>query len=413
MVVNEIYTVNIDKLIEAYKNTDNTSFGYKSNEFFENTQITLRVSKIQGIELIFLRKFCPSMIVISGRESFISQKKISLNLLSFNEAKTDEEIKMQNELKKLSDMVYTLSNNLYSKEKNDDNLDCLDCGSMQFEALLTFKGMNIVSLLDTLPELTLFNRTENRFYEIDSKAFKNMIIKQFFVNFFNFMENYLSCIDTLTDVSFSMKYFSPALGASLSFVRSSFGSVSTNECNNANDFRIKLNSKINVPIDNLKNIGYNINDDISYHFSIRSTMKVFTLFMAYSNLVYHFEDLKTISGVRPTSVNPVQNDMLEGIFSQVVNELDSYRLETLKKLSEEENRTTPGKRRTNPVHYKRLELYEFIPKSALICFMIHGTKKEINDFLNKVQTAGVYPYIKDLTGTINDSINLIEYLISE
>jgi len=411
----------ITRLIDAYKlamnRNDKLTFGCKSESFFENCEISIILSDVKGIELITLRKFCPSMIVIDADNSTFTSfpKPITNVVLRQGATKTPEDEVRESELDKLSEALPSLYNFIINtsgikKDANDCDRDAdfyklfgmFDIGSYRFKVIARFEGVSILSLLDAFPEYTLFKQRERVFIEEGSKEFENLCGQRFVKNFYNYMEKMLSGIDILSDVRFNdefLKYVDNKNICSCTHIKNSFTELKMSDYNT----HVDLIRDMKTLSTDSKFIGYEVNldEDMTYHFAISSTIENLLKFLSFSNLVYYYADLKTIVGCNSEFTLPlnISSDM-QVVFADAIARLDEWRLAALKQLTLEEKSDIKNK----ITHYSRLELYNFIPRGAIIKFMVRGTKKDFEKFVDVVNSKPNY-LDNDMKTIINIILN--------
>jgi hypothetical protein len=121
--------------------------------------------------------------------------------------------------------------------------------------------------------------------------------------------------------------------------------------------------------------------------------------------------LKAVIGVASEYKVPEQIHAFQEIYAEAVSALDNYRLNTLKELTAEEKSSNKNKK----VHFRRLELYEFMPRTAKTSFMIRGTKHEILNLLNHLEgmNEAYSDELKNISTNIKKSITLVDYFTSK
>lgn len=392
MKINKVSSSGIHRLIDAYKesmnNPNSIMFKGKSDSYFENMEISLFLSDIKGAELIALKKFCPSLIVLNDKSytAFTATpKKITNSVLRVVGNKTHDDEVREEELSTLGNKLVSLHN--YVKKglvgidgvHESDIFPMYDIGSYRFKAIARFEGVNILSLLDAFPEYKLYKQTKKEFIEEGTKEFENLCAKQFVTNFFSKMEDIYASVDILTDVMFnkefldSLNYYNSCM---CTHIRNPYEEIRMMNYNNPNEL---INVLRSIRVDSLDD-GYYINtsSDFIYHFAAETSIEVFLYFLAYTDLVYYYTDLKTIAGVESNVYAPdCLNEEQRVVYLDSIKALDDWRLKALKALTEEE-------KSSKQVHYSRLELYNFIPRGSRIKFMIKGTYEELNKGISNI-----------------------------
>ena len=220
MRINKVTSSGLNRLLEAYKSTmvDNhiqnkmMTFSSKSNEFFETLEVSLFLSEIKGIELLALRRFCPSLIILDndGKSFTDAPKQIKDDVLRVPKNKTEEDKNREKELNTLSETLPSYLKYLTSSFNIDNPVNLygmFDIGSYRFKAIARFEGVAIVSLFDAFPEHKLFDKSTGGFFDEGSKGLENLCAKQFVKNFYQHLDSSLGVCDVLTDVRFMEEFF--------------------------------------------------------------------------------------------------------------------------------------------------------------------------------------------------------------
>lgn len=421
MRITRIESYGMDKLISGYKDFQNDveyiKYGKKLSQFFENSEIILYLSDIKGIELLTLRRFCSSMIVVdSDGSSFDFVAPINSDILRFRIVRYDDEKIPSDKLTEVSSKIiknYGILKKKLPSDKKDFRhwiaSQCCDCGSYRFKVVARFEGVNITSLLSAFPETVFKIEGTSNFVDPFSKDMETLIAKKFITNFYNYMEETLSHVDTLTDVQFNRCYFNGIDDGecTLSHIRTPYGFIDWSSIVSSSDFVKKLL----IIFGESDSAGYTINllKDFTYHFRIRSTMESLIIFSAFSNLVYYYEDLKLLNGQKsniPENTKTMSED-IHSLYVDTVDLLDTYRLDIVKKLHKEEKDKTK-------IHYNRIETYEFIPRSAYISFMIHGTGRDILKFIDDIYSVEIHTNEMDeIVSSLKNIIDLTQTVIAK
>lgn len=421
MKITSVTSYGINELIEAYKSGRDQGrvFMSKSNLYYENCEIRMVFQDVKGIELLILRRFCTSLTncsLSSANNPFTSFFKIGNSVLSPQTKDTLESIQYKQELEELSAEIFQncrmMSNVENSKPDNErlyTYLGASDVGSLRFKVIGRFQGSDILNILDAFPESTLYIEQRHEFVDPDSTEFTNICIKKFIANFFSLMEKSLSAVDLLTDVSFNRNYFNSLddtkTWAQITHIRTPYGDIpfqhlsSQEESNKICDSIMKSKKAFN---------GYGEMDlsEVIVHMAISAPMYILIAISAISNLVYYYQDLKTVIGVNSHIELPGGIDDISATFINTISKLDKYRLDTLKILTEEEKSygaRNKGETDYKKIHFNRIELYEFIPREAQVKFMIRGTVNELknlSDSLYHIFTNNETHPIPEKVGTI-------------
>jgi hypothetical protein len=421
MKITKVVSSGVDKLIDAYRSagSDRTSFSTKAYQFFENIEIDLYISDVKGIELLMLRKFCGSIFILNTEKAFTSlPSDISKSVLSFDHPSTQAEQTMIDNLNNLSNSLRSYYRLLLkdNSEIGHDGYGMFDCGSLRFKIVARFIGVNIVPLLDAFPDSTLWSKKLEDFVDPNTPDFDNLCVKKFIQNFFDFVESNLSAVDIMTDVKMQENFFydfdkDADEKVRCTEIRTPLMIFDMSKLNSVQDMTKAfdvLRGEMNYNgISNFKNID----DEITFHFAIHGSMETLIAFHAYSNLVYYYKDLKAVIGVASEYKVPEQIHAFQEIYAEAVSALDNYRLNTLKELTAEEKSSNKNKK----VHFRRLELYEFMPRTAKTSFMIRGTKHEILNLLNHLEgmNEAYSDELKNISTNIKKSITLVDYFTSK
>lgn len=418
MKINKVTSSGMQKIIDGYKATlngyDRMTYGCRAETFFENAEISLFLSDVKGIELIVLRRFCPSMITIDDTTFFKSPEKITTVCLKSSSPKTQDDIKRENELIDLSNKISSLYNFIVKREKDLLDINTLaDIGSLRFNVIARFDGVNILSLLDAFPENILFIRKLRDFATEGSSEFDNICGQQFVRNFYSFMEKILSGIDLLTDVRFDEEYFKILRNGKLiecTHIRNPIAELPISEYSSASE--LISNLQMIKAESSYRQYKINLKNDLSYHFCVDGSMETLLFFLAHTNFVQYYSDLKSITGVssRYNIPDSLYLDETRVTFTDAVEALDSWRLNALSQLTKEEKAKAENKNITT--HYNRLELYNFIPRVARIRFVIHGTESEFLNFFESLEsknsTTPLYKKeVEDILSYIKNELKLI------
>ena len=410
MKILKVTSSGMNRLIDAYKTmreeNNSMKFGSKSSEFFENMEISLVLSELKGIELLVLRKFCPSLIVLdSDNTTFINEpKKITTTVLRTGNIPTNEDKVREHDLLTLSDKIFSIYKFIKNTNPEKDSSDLygmFDIGSYRFKAIARFEGVNVISLLNAFPEFVLYNNKTSAFMEEGTKEFENLCGQQFIMNFYSYMNDALLSFDVAVDSEFDKHFLSFASKnnkAVCTHVRNPIAEISMLSYENSTELirdirAIKADSRfIDYPMDTT--------NSLVYHFAICASVDTLLKFLSFSNTVYYYNDLKGVAGNKTEPDLPTDINKESGIsFLDACNALDDWRIEAFKN-SETEDRTL-GKNAIK--HYSKLELFNFIPRAAQIKFMIRGTSIELKSFIDKMNREK-YVYVNDELKTIFNTI---------
>lgn len=418
MKILKVTSSGVNRLIDAYKTMreENKSmkFGSKSSEFFENMEISLVLSDLKGIELLVLKKFCPSLIVLDNdNTTFINEpKKITTTVLRTGNIPTNEDKARESELLTLSDKIFSIFKfirNTNPEKESSDLYGMFDIGSYRFKVIARFEGVNIISLLNAFPEYVLFNNKTSSFMEEGTKEFENLCGQQFIMNFYSYMNDALSSFDVAVDSEFDKHFLSFASknnNVVCTHIRNPIAEINMLSYENSTELirdirAIKADSRfIDYPMDK--------EDSLIYHYAICSSVDTLLKFISFSNTVYFYSDLKGVAGNKTEPDLPSDINTESAIsFLDACEALDNWRIEAFKN-SETEDRTL-GKNAIK--HYSKLELFNFIPRGAQIKFMIRGTSKELKAFIDKMNREK-YVYVnfelKSIFDIIENNIKLMD-----
>lgn len=421
MRFNAVYSTGIDKIINGFLSTKNSKdrlvYGSKSTEFFENCEITLLISDLKGIELLVLKRFCSSVIVL--QDNFTSAAAIGSEILKYQKVDESTPQKVRNvalryieEHKEFTSAVNSLHR--YYREPNISNLfpSPLPCNTLRFKVLARFEGAGIMGLLDAFPESVLYLKKEGRFVDPNTKEFGNLIVQRFITNYFNFFRNKLKAVDVLTDVQFETEFgvrVDKDNPISCMYISTPIGNIEMGSVESFEDFESDM-KKItgDMKYHNIK--PEILKDSVIYHFAIYGSMEDLLVFMAYSNLVYHHDDLKTIAGTRSVyqtieNINTAKNVLEFSSYQKnIIDRVDKYRLDVAATIRKEEETTKTS-------NFNRIDIYEYIPRASMLKFYIHGTASQLNDFIDIVTSRELdagYKFDKPMFETIANTILLTE-----
>ena len=424
MRFNAVYSTGIDKIINGFLSTKNSKdrlvYGTKSTEFFENCEISLLISDLKGIELLILKRFCSSIIMLE--DNFTSASAIGTEILKYQKVDDNTPQKVRNVASKYIDDHKEFTGaiyNLYKYYKKTTKLSDIfpnpfPCNTLRFKVLARFEGAGIMALLDAFPESVLYLKKESRFVDPNAKEFGNLIVQRFITNYFNFFRNKLKAVDILTDVQFETEFgcrVDKDNPISCMYISTPIGNIEMCNMESFDDFESDM-KKITGDMKYHHIDPKILKDSAIYHFAIYGSMEDLLVFTGYSNLVYHYDDLKTIAGTRTVyqTMENVDSDNSKEILDfndyrkNIIDRIDKYRLDVAATIRKEEESTKTS-------NFNRIEIYEYISRSSMLKFYIHGTAAQLNDFMNIVNSKGLdsgYKFNPPMFDIISNTITLTE-----
>ena len=399
MRIVKVTSNSINRLVDSYKNSRDLSFGQKANSFYENVEICFYLTNLKGIEVLFLKSFCSSSIIFDSSNTsafFKTPEPITGDVVLPIPPKAvmnEEDKKRKKDIEILRDSLLSYHNYLITNQgvrKEDPNyFGMFDIGSYRFDAIARFSGIDILSLFNAFPEFTLRKKNvKGEYYEEGTKEFENYCAKLFVQEFYSYINKTLAPRDILTDVRFEdefLKLVNTSAKCVCTHIRNPIKELKMCNYNNSKE----LIYDANYIKSEASHYNYDINkdDDLIYHFAISGTMETLIKFLSFTNVVYYMTDLKTIVGTETKYELPFEIRDKVGvatIYNDAIKALDKYRLNILKEISIEES----TKNQKQKMHYSKLEVYNLIPRSSNIKFMIKGTKNELTKVLNTLESKG-------------------------
>ncbi len=421
MRIANVHQSGLERLVETYRRTrsmeDKMTFRSKSNSFFENMSISLKLCNVKPIELIYLRKFCGKLIFLGGENAFEKEPVVmGKECLVVPKIRT-EEFSKRDEF--LNDTIATVEGNRkylltkYPELLEDGKMNkSMPIGSIRFDIMAIFEGINILAILDAFPEYTLVDPKTKDYYDLESKAFVNFIASSFVEKFYSYIKSDLVQKDIVTDVRFDEEFLSHVdinNPITLTHIKTPYNEINWFKCESFNDLSYMVSDlKVKIKKDAMDSFYHK--EDLTCYYALSTSMNTFLKFLLIPNLVFYHTDLKVLVGTNSTIKYPesIPDDgteidsnlfLIKGIFSDNVKALDKFRLDALseiKKYNESKNKETST---SLFCPYVETELYNFIPRSSNIKFMIRGTIEEINSALEK---------LKDIFD--KDEMEIVEYI---
>lgn len=409
MRVMQVTSYGIDTLIHGYiQSIDENNpmyYSYKKEQFFENCEIMMRIEDIRGMEFIMIKKFCPNITVLNIEDAMTSYSPLDNYALSlplsgepdetFNAAaKKIKDVELS--FSSTEDFIHRIANDRGETIEEHPLIKARDIGSMRINIIARFEGPAIMMLLSPFPE-TKLRRKNREWIEANTTDFANTCIREFRKNFYDMMETKLGSVDVLTDVQFNQNYFlylsKNTMDAECIAIRSPYGYINVTEARTSAQLVKESESLLNQ---NKTIITDEITDnDVSVHFAVVSDITTMMIFMALSNLVYYHEDFKAIAGVESVLNIPENlNSDNAQLFANAAKNLDTLRLDFSKQLTDEEKeqkKVYKTAEPSKPVHFKRIALYEYIPRTARIRYTIRGTLADIRSFVEKAGRLEIVP----------------------
>ena len=426
MRIANVYQSGLERLIETYRRTinmeDKMTFRSKSNSFFENMNISLKLCNVKPIELIYLRKFCSKLIFLGNENTFEKEPVVmGKECLVVPKIRTDEFSKRD---AFLDDTIATIEGNrkyLLTKYPDlllDGKMDkSMPIGSIRFDIMAIFEGVNIVAILDAFPEYTLRDTKTRDYFDLESKAFVNFIASSFVEKFYSYIKSDLAQKDIVTDVRFDEEFLSHVdtnNPIALTHLKTPYKEINWLSCESFNDLTYMVAElKTNIKKDTMSSFSHK--EDITCYYALSTSMNTFLKFLMVPNLVYYHTDLKVLVGT-PTTIkypesipddsNGSQLDsnlfLIKGIFFDNVKALDKFRLDALSEIKKYNESKNKESNTSLFCPYVETELYNFIPRSSNIKFMIRGSIDEIDSALGKMK--GIFD---------TDEVEIVEYITKQ
>lgn len=214
MRIKDFYHNGVDTLISLYRTLENMQeYGNKANAIFDNCSLTFFVSDVRGLEAMVMKDMASSFMVLNKNPftKFNRMRPVVFSKDYPNVSMTEKYTQFFGNLSQVNRMHAELLTYLESNEsENFDKMDAYKlnfAGSLSFDALVTFSGMNITTILGTFPSTRLKNK-EGEFIDPHSIDFTNACIATFIKEFYARMESAMTSMDIFTDVSLYKMYFS-------------------------------------------------------------------------------------------------------------------------------------------------------------------------------------------------------------
>lgn len=317
MIISEVNQCGLKLLYNGLTQThrgQKVGYGQNITQFLSHMSISLKLSDINDIELYALKKMTPDVkYMSSSTKNFLSAENNGNEYSAISGL-----ISLTNEIEKDTDI-----------KEGFNKYNILPVGCRTHNVIATFKGVNISSITGSIFQKFFVNKEGNFYTEYPEDNINNMIIENFYVNFYNYLAECLDSIDIVTDFMLHNNYYSYIDNERviLSHINSPLGSIEF--LGNTSEGLLKQFVSLNKYIkaeSKLKNPSIN---DIEVFFELSTTFSTFIEIMSYSNYVTDVQDIKMLLG--ETYVE-TQDDIQEKYSRRIVdfmNTLFAHREELL------------------------------------------------------------------------------------
>ena len=427
MKILEVNSSNIDMAIDGleaarHSNDQIKSYLRKSDKFFSNCEISLKLSNVRGYELLMLSDFCSSITVIDKEIATIGSRCLTQECANGTNDYYKERRAEVNELSRKSFNAYSALVKTYSDntELTNDFIHMIPIGSINYTIIARFEGTRIYSILTAMPCSKFVNHAENgEFYDINSKEFANMIAKNFVENFYKFMESESSLVDVLSDVVIKENYYDYLYNdepdVKIAHINTPYGKVQFLGVE-SDEFTRTL-SEVKSQMNEIKDVSRMKN--LTLFMPVRASLYTYLVFKILTNLVSYNADLNLNMSKESEIILPNELDETYSLaYGQAIRNIDKFRLEALHIFKEEDSAHTEEKARSLKDRsfaaylrengskvaytYKLLELYQYMPLSSLCTFILSGSYCDFIEAINFIEfTHNSYIETRELTSIIN------------
>lgn len=409
MIIKDVYSSHINTVINGYKETAKsnagiTGYGKKSDMYFSNVEISFEITGVKAFELRFLKDFASEIVILSDYIGRLTTSPLTPECLhgegDYYKNKQDE----VNALNQKLNGSYTAMAKMFEDtlQYPEELKLMMPLGAYQYDVIVRFKGMGILSILGVFPDMKLRNTKTKEFLDPDSKDFKSVMTTCFVMQFYNYAQSALEVVDVLTDVQMNNNFFNcfdivNNKIAVLSHINTPFGGVS---CINIDPdlYKRKMAGILGSMKSSVAN-GHNIDplQNVDIYVACNMSLQSYIFFKTNSNLISYEDDLNTV--VCEDSVISVPDDLPEEyklVFIKNINQTDNFRKNALKVLKQEESeilkdieksKTERGyafqSKKRKSTSYTKIELYEYIPSCTRINCMMKFTCPEIENLVLK------------------------------
>ena len=377
---------NLDKLALAYKNIVNSKdisvkyFGEKDLFYFKTLKISYMIEGVSDLDLIIFDKLGALVTICSN----------NINLPNF-----EPSVLADNEI------TGTKIWNLYQSIDNRDKEYLLPINFRLHDVIIEFTGSSVINLLGLNPIQTL--KVDKDFNLPSQKILEEVLFELLYKRFYLSMDNNLSSVDLLTDVTLQNQYYKfvdsknknikdpfnnfnidRSYDIALASVNTPVGSLNFLDSN-----KTSFSNNLNIIKSNLTK--YNIDkesDSIEYLFVLESDFDTFMKLFIDTSFIINYEDLKVIlfNGNRILSKDPslLEINLIE-IVNNHVNLLKDIYNDDIKYNDEHKKEIQLGSLPKNRVN--KLELYSWICGCTQIRYMIKVNYNNLENYferLNKI-----------------------------
>ena len=382
---------NLDKLALAYKNIVNSKdisvkyFGEKDLFYFKTLKISYMIEGVSDLDLIIFDKLGALVTICSN----------NINLPNF-----EPSVLADNEI------TGTKIWNLYQSIDNRDKEYLLPINFRLHDVIIEFTGSSVINLLGLNPIQTL--KVDKDFNLPSQKILEEVLFELLYKRFYLSMDNNLSSVDLLTDVTLQNQYYKfvdsknknikdpfnnfnidRSYDIALASVNTPVGSLNFLDSN-----KTSFSNNLNIIKSNLTK--YNIDkesDSIEYLFVLESDFDTFMKLFIDTNFIINYEDLKVIlfNGNRILSKDPslLEINLIE-IVNNHVNLLKDIYNDDIKYNDEHKKEIQLGSLPNNRVN--KLELYSWICGCTQIRYMIKVNYNNLENYFEKLNKINYIDY---------------------
>lgn len=444
MRIKDFYYNGVDKLISLYRTLENMQeYGNRASAIFDNCSLTFFVSDVRGLEAMVMKDMASSFMVLN-KNPFTKFNRIRPVVFSKdypNVTSTEKYTHFFGDMSQVNRMHTELLTYLESNEPEEsDKMDAYKlnfAGSLSFDVLVTFSGMNITTILGTFPSTRLKNK-EGEFIDPHVVDFTNACIATFIKEFYARMESTLTSMDIFTDVSLYKMYFSSPLldtkypnrkGIAISALHplTMLNVFTTDGVNRLVDEKKRMTDAMEF-IDMTTN-GIQLRDlpefrsRMKYTMCVRCSIQTLIYLSIYTNAVSYYTDIKSVIGTPGSTESvymspritrfPVTRDIIKHIEQSKVSLLDeikSYekRLEAYNK--NKSDPTTSVKMQKPVCMVNKIEYFNLTPLYAQTNVVLCFTE---NDLIPIPEISDAGEEVVSIITQMHQLVNLVKAFISQ
>lgn len=431
MTINNVYQIGLDELCESYNQLESTAeFGVKSEAIYQNSEITFHITNLRGLEIIALKNMANSVEIVS-KNPFIEFKQVRSVLFSSTYPKvveTDEYKRFTTTVasiyNKIHDSIIPDSNTNISQEILTDACKLNFAGALSFDAIATFRGLNITRILSAFPGIKLRDENMN-IRDLSSPKFVNFLVSVFKNKFYEEMDGLFSSMDIYTSVIMKKIYFSPLENmikydptrkSIVSKILSPYGEINLLmpkspdvEKSIQTILSRASNSNYNIPIDETE-----LEKNLRFIMQVKCSVYSLIYLFVYTNIVIYYSDVKDTIGTDLSFDNAALFDITKSKYAdnveEIIQSINNERfniLSLMKKYNREteefeKNRKSLDVRNRPSKMINNIEAFNIIPLCSYTYASLNFSMKDLNELKQiKINNKTFDEYNPEIKSIIN------------